>query len=166
MADRISLNDAARFERTGQETRWGGGTHILRHTGMCRNFWSFFLQKIPIHGFYFSWKIPNFMGPIFIFFFWGGVAANPENVWKFGVFLLQNRKKCVPFFGKIPKHGYLFLEKLPLNMGRGKLGNGEHLSLEAYKYEENNIYVLTIMQHKEEVKFYPETQIYRYSFSR
>ena len=43
--------------------------------------------------------------------------------------------------------------------------NGEHLSLEAYKYEENNIYVLTIMQH-EEVKFYPETQIYRYSFSR
>ena len=30
----------------------------------------------------------------------------------------------------------------------------EHLSLEAYKYEETNIYVLTIMQHKEEVKFY------------
>ena len=49
---------------------------------------------------------------------------------------------------------------------RGKLGNGEHLSLEAYKYEENNIYVLTIIQHEEEVKFYPETQIYRYSFSR
>ena len=40
---------------------------------------------------------------------------------------------------------------------RGKLGNGEHLSLEVYKYKENNIYVLTIMQHKEEVKFYLET---------
>ena len=42
---------------------------------------------------------------------------------------------------------------------RGKLGNGEHLSLEAYKYKENNIYVLIIMQHKENVKFYPETHI-------
>ena len=39
----------------------------------------------------------------------------------------------------------------------GKLKNGEHLSLEAYryKYKENNIYVLIIMQHKEDVKFYP-----------
>ena len=29
---------------------------------------------------------------------------------------------------------------------RGKLGNGEHLSLEASKYKEYNIYVLIIMQ--------------------
>ena len=36
------------------------------------------------------------------------------------------------------------------NDNRGKLGNGEHLSLETYKYE-SNIYDLTIMQHKEEV---------------
>ena len=44
---------------------------------------------------------------------------------------------------------------------------GMHLSLEAYKYEENNIYVLSIMQHKEQVKFYTETQIlYLYNFSR
>ena len=28
---------------------------------------------------------------------------------------------------------------------RGKLGNGEQLSLEAYKYQENNIYILIIM---------------------
>ena len=39
---------------------------------------------------------------------------------------------------------------------RGKLGNGEHLSLEAYMYKEYNIYVLIIMQHKEHIKFYPE----------
>ena len=43
---------------------------------------------------------------------------------------------------------------------RGKLGNGEHLSLEAYKYKENNIYVLIIMQHKEHLNFYPEIYFY------
>ena len=37
----------------------------------------------------------------------------------FGMFLWQNHKKWVPGFGKIPKHGYLFLEKLTLNMGMG-----------------------------------------------
>ena len=31
----------------------------------------------------------------------------------------------------------------------------EHLCLEAYKYKENTIYVLIIMQHKEHLKFYP-----------
>ena len=45
-------------------------------------------------------------------------------------------------------------------VNRGKLGNGEHLSLEAYKYKKYNIYVLIIMQHKEHVKFYPETHFY------
>ena len=49
---------------------------------------------------------------------------------------------------------------------RGKLGNGEHLSLEAYKYKENNIYVIIIKQHKEHMKFYPETHFYRHNFSR
>ena len=49
---------------------------------------------------------------------------------------------------------------------RGKLGNGEHLSLEAYKYKEYNIYVLIIMQHKEHIKFYPETHFYWHNFSR
>ena len=43
---------------------------------------------------------------------------------------------------------------------RGKLGNDEHLSLEAYKYQKYNIYVLIIMQHKEHVKFYAETHFY------
>ena len=38
---------------------------------------------------------------------------------------------------------------------RGKLGNGEHLSLEAYKYKEYNIYVLIIMQHKRTYKVLP-----------
>ena len=49
---------------------------------------------------------------------------------------------------------------------RGKLGNGEHLSLEASKYKEYNIYVLIIMQHKEHIKFYPETHFYRHNISR
>ena len=49
---------------------------------------------------------------------------------------------------------------------RGKLGNGEHLSLEVYKYKEYNIYVLIIMQHKEHIKFYPETHFYRHNFCR
>ena len=38
---------------------------------------------------------------------------------------------------------------------RGKLKKGEHLYLEAYKYKENTIYVLIIMQHIKHVKFYP-----------
>ena len=45
---------------------------------------------------------------------------------------------------------------LKLGLYRVKLGNGEHLSLEAYKYKENNIYVFITVQHKEHVKFYPE----------
>ena len=49
---------------------------------------------------------------------------------------------------------------------RGKLGNGEHLSLEAYKYKEYNIYVLITMQHKEHIKFYQETHFYWHNFSR
>ena len=28
---------------------------------------------------------------------------------------------------------------------RGKLGDGKHIPLEAYKYKENNIYVIIIM---------------------
>ena len=57
------------------------------------------------------------------------------------------------------------LEYLGVNIG-GKLGNGEHLSLEAYKYKKYNIYVLIIMQHKEHVNFYPETHFYWHNFSR
>ena len=77
------------------------GTHMLRHTGMCRIFGSFFWKKSLNMGPIFHAKIPNY-GFDFI-----------------GVFLWQNRKKWVPFFGKIPNHGYLFLEKLPLSMGMG-----------------------------------------------
>ena len=51
-------------------------------------------------------------------------------------------------------------------ISRGKLGNGEHLSLEAYKYKEYNTYVLIIMQHKEHIKFYLETHFYWHNFSR
>ena len=47
---------------------------------------------------------------------------------------------------------------------RGKLGNGEHLSLEAYK--ENTIYVIIIKQHKEHIKFYPGTHFHQHNFSR
>ena len=49
---------------------------------------------------------------------------------------------------------------------RGKLGNGEHLSLEAYKYKDNDIYVKKIKQHKERNKLYPETHFYRHNCSR
>ena len=51
-------------------------------------------------------------------------------------------------------------------MSRGKLGNGEHLSLDAYKCKKYNIYVLIIMQHKEHIKFYPEIHFYWHNFSR
>ena len=49
---------------------------------------------------------------------------------------------------------------------RGKLGNGEHLSFEAYKYKENIIYVIIIMLHKEHINFYPETHFYWHSCCR
>ena len=49
---------------------------------------------------------------------------------------------------------------------RGKLGNGEHLSLEAYKYKENTLYVIIIKQHKEHINFYPGTHFHRHNFSR
>ena len=49
---------------------------------------------------------------------------------------------------------------------RGKLGDGEHLSLEAYKYKKYNIYVVIIMQHKEHIKFYPETHFYWHNFRK
>ena len=55
----------------------------------------------------------------------------------------------------------VFLDKC-----KGKLGNGEHLSLEAYKYKENNHYVIIIMFYKEYVNFYPETHFYRHNFGR
>ena len=61
--------------------------------------------------------------------------------------------------GRDPKGG-------PGGRYRGKLGNGEHLSLKAYKYKEHNIYVLIIMQHKEHIKFYRETHFYPHHFSR
>ena len=38
--------------------------------------------------------------------------------------------------------------------------------IEAYKYKKYNIYVLKIMQHKEHVKFYPETHFYWHNFSK
>ena len=49
---------------------------------------------------------------------------------------------------------------------RGKLGNGEHLSFEAYKYKENIVYVIIIMLHKEHINFYRETHIYRHNCCR
>ena len=49
---------------------------------------------------------------------------------------------------------------------RGKLGNGEHLSFEAYKYKETIIHVIIIMLHKEHITFYPETHFYRHNCCR
>ena len=44
------------------------------------------------------------------------------------------------FFFKIAKFEFMVTVHY-----REKLGNGEHLSLEGYKYKENNIYVIIIM---------------------
>ena len=68
------------------------------------------------------------------------------------------------------RHSSLYLQfqldqSNQLDVG-GQLGNDEHLSLEAYKYKENNT-ALIIMQHKRTcIKFYPETRFYRHNFSR
>ena len=69
-----------------------GGTHILRHTGMCRNFGAFFWEKSLNMGPIFHEKIPNY-GSDFQNF--PGFAEN---------------------FEKIAKNGSLFSEK-SLNMG-------------------------------------------------
>ena len=42
-----------------------GGTHILRHTGMCHSKWVTFSQEIPKHGFHFFTKISINMGLFF-----------------------------------------------------------------------------------------------------
>ena len=41
---------------------------------------------------------------------------------------------------------------------RGKLGNGEHLSFEAYKYKENNIFVITNYVTQRTCKLLPRTR--------
>ena len=68
-------------------------------------------------------------------------------------------------FKKILEKSDDFVQDL-IGRPRGKLGNGEHLSLEASKYKEYDIYVLIIMQHKEHIKSYPETHFYRHNISR
>ena len=66
---------------------------------------SFFLQEIPKHGSHFSWKKKSLaVGLIF----------------KFGcIFVAKSQKNWYFFFGKIPKYGYQFLEKITLNKGMG-----------------------------------------------
>ena len=64
------------------------------------------------------------------------------------------------------KHYRAHNTKSPLGLCRGKLGNGEHLSFEAYKYKENIIYVIIIMLHREHINFYPETHFYRHNYCR
>ena len=55
-------------------------------------------------------KIPNYRSDFQNF------AETFENL---ECFCSRIEKKMGTFFGKIPKHGHLFLEKLPLNMGMG-----------------------------------------------
>ena len=47
-----------------------------------------------------------------------------------------------------------------------KLGNGEHLSFEAYKYKENNIYVIIIYVTQRTCKLLPRNIFYRHNLSR
>ena len=77
-----------------------GGTHMLRHMGMCCNLgrnpktWvPFFMEK-------------SLMGLLFKIF--RGLLCEPREVLKICVFLRQNRTKWVPFFRKIYKYWYLF----------------------------------------------------------
>ena len=74
-----------------------GGTHMLRHTGMCHNFASVFCKKSLNMDPIFHEKILNF-GSDFKNF------PNPRKIWKFSMFLLlQNPKKWILFFKIIPK---------------------------------------------------------------
>ena len=73
----------------------GGGTHMLRHTGMCYNF------ENPIHGFHFSCKNPD----IWIWFSkFSGVGLR-----KFSVFAA----KWVLFSEKSLNMGIYFLKNYP-----------------------------------------------------
>ena len=84
----------------------GGGTHILRQTGMCGCNGSLFYKKSLNMG-------PIFYKKILIhgstFLTWA--CENPENC--------KICEKWVYFSRKILNNGYPFLPKWPLKMGRG-----------------------------------------------
>ena len=53
-------------------------------------------------------------------FKFGGVHfAKLGKFWKFGVFLWQNLEKWVPIFEKVPRYGFLFWKKLPIDQEYG-----------------------------------------------
>ena len=86
-----------------------GGTHMLRHTGMCRkNGSGFFAQntkkKIHNHGSDFH----NFNEPRKILKIWCVFVAKSQEM---GTFFFWKMK--------IPKDGYLFLEKISPEHGYG-----------------------------------------------
>ena len=91
----------------------GGGTHMLRHMGMCHNFELVFCMKSLNMGPIFHENILSTINGSDFHNFPGFAILN------FFVFLQQNRNKWVLFFQKIPNYGYLFFGKLPLNMGMG-----------------------------------------------
>ena len=64
----------------------------------------FFHEKIPNYGSY----VKNFMG-----------YALCHKILKIRCVFVANRKKWVPFYRKIPKYGYLFLEKITPEHGYG-----------------------------------------------
>ena len=99
-----AYNAANAHAQDSDRAHWTrGGTHIWRHTGMCRIFGSVFLKKSLD------------MGPIF-----------HEKIRNYGSNLFEPRK----ILKRIAKNGYrisekslnmgtFFLEKLPFNMGMG-----------------------------------------------
>ena len=84
---------------------------MLRLMRMCRIFGSVFLMT----------KSRN-MGPIFVFIIIMQKSITISLIFKLlkilSVFVAKSQEKGT-FFIKIPKHGYLFWEILPLNMGMG-----------------------------------------------
>ena len=67
----------------------GGGTHMLRHTGMCCILGQFF-EVIPKHGSHFAWKKSLTIG--WLSKFSGVHYANPRKSWNFRALLWQKRK--------------------------------------------------------------------------
>ena len=51
-------------------------------------------------------------------------------------------------------------------LNRGKLGNGEHISFEAYKYKENNIYVIIIYVTQRTCNLLPRNTFLWHNFNR
>ena len=111
---------------------WGGGVLTCWDIRGCDTFWvSFFMQKSLTMGLIFSfWTLENFEN---LKCFCCKITENGYFFWKNSYTWVPIYEKITPEHGygsqsagstsptnpKVPKHGYLFMKKLPLNMGMG-----------------------------------------------